>query len=121
MHWKDEFPDFFKKSLHIKLKRIKHADLAILNEKNDSNEEKSYREPVMRITRSKNSKNTMIDWVRITTGCYKGDIAKLVKMEKEMAFLEVVPRIDYSALTVTDNKTNKRRPLAKAFDPNEIR
>ncbi|KAF4530960.1 hypothetical protein B566_EDAN011341 [Ephemera danica] len=70
-------------------------------------------------------------WVRLKRGIYKDDIAQVdyVDLAQNLVLLKLLPRIDYTrlrgALRSTQDESNKRkkkrRPVAKAFDPEAIR
>lgn len=80
----------------------------------------------VRITRNSRKQNFIVDWVRISNGIYKGDIAKLESLNEcqSEARLKVFPRINYDSFVVDEVLTTqrtKRRPPLKAFDPSAIR
>lgn len=64
-------------------------------------------------------------WVRMRRGLYKGDLARVVALFDggEKAFVQVVPRLDYSAPATNDRKSQaaKIRPTQRLFDPEEAK
>lgn len=103
MDYKKEFPHIFEKRLCIKLNRIKLNDV----EQNKS----------ARITRSSKKTVKDISWVRIKSGTYKDDIARVSLFDEKngQVHVKLFPRIHYGP------KATKRRPPQKAFDPEAIR
>lgn len=71
-------------------------------------------------------KEISVDWARISIGIYKGDIAKVERLNINCneAHLKLFPRVNYDSLVLNGELKegpSKRRPLLKAFDPNAIR
>lgn len=111
--WRSEFPHIFQRTLHIKLDKIGYRS------NNKTKRQKSgaiYIETFVRCTRNKKTNIASIDWVRVSNGHYKGDIAKLEYFDEKnaCAYLKLFPRINYET-------SSKRRPLRKPFDPSAIR
>lgn len=122
-YWKSKFPQCFEKTLRIQLNRIEvksnKKESGVTNEKMNSKSSK-------RTTRNSRKQNFDVDWVRISNGIYKGDIAKLESLNEcqSEARLKVFPRINYDSFVVDEVLTTqrtKRRPPLKAFDPSAIR
>lgn len=113
-HWKKVFPTFFEKTVVIKLNRIEEIE-----NKSSKNDEKKLNNS-SRITRSCTSqKNHRIEWVRITKGIYKGDLAKVVHIDdkKNEAHLQLFPRILFDK----EVDESRRRPPTKLFDLDTIK
>ena len=54
-------------------------------------------------------------WVRITKGPYKDDLAKVVDLDesRNMATMQIVPRLDYAAMSQRINEGKKTAPFGK--------
>lgn len=121
--WEKEFPQVFEKTLCIKLTRI---DDEIKNQSESAhNSVKKRGSCISRITRSQKKIGAVdVEWVRVSNGFFKGDVAKLVSIDDEAneAHVKLLPRIDYDSITDdTAESRSKRRPAPKQFDPNAIR
>lgn len=126
-YWKFEYPRFFNKNLCVKLNRLEMCshenqsdDVKKPKRKLKSNDNSNF----ARVTRSKIKEIVNVDWARISNGNYRGDIAKveLLNERSNEAHLKLFPRINYDSFNgKLKEKTSKRRPLLKAFDPNVIR
>lgn len=114
MNFEKEFPEFFRKTVIIKLDRIK---LPSENEKEKRNERVFC--STSRVTRSQNSKEQTFEWVRVLKGEYKGDLGKVLALKNNTVDLKIFPRIDYCFITT--NILSKRRPTLKPFDANFMR
>lgn len=122
-YWKSKFPQCFEKTLRIQLNRI---EMKSNKKESDVTKEKMNLKSIdrvnsVRITRNSRKQNFIVDWVRISNGIYKGDIAKLESFNEcqSEARLKVFPRINYDSFVTTQR--TKRRPPLKAFDPSAIR
>lgn len=128
-HWKTKFPGIFEKIVCIKLNRLKLNSLEppeSVIEMKKRNFESIDKSDLVRVTRSRKKRNFSVDWVRISNGHFKGDIAKVEFLnEKENeVHLKLFPRIDYDSLALNrglEKLPSKRRPPLGAFDPNAIR
>lgn len=116
--YKSEYPQFFEKTLCIKLNRIDISPRK--NEKPNCKFDSS----ISRVTRSKKNESETVEWVRISKGDYNGDIATVEKIDyvNNEAHLKLFPRIDYDSIGVIKMQSKlKRRPSLKQFDPDAIR
>lgn len=121
-YWKSKYPRFFDKKCFVKLNRLKVSS----NEKPKRNLKTIRESTCVRVTRSRKKEEISIDWARISIGIYKGDIAKVERLNINCneAHLKLFPRVNYDSLVLNGElkeRPSKRRPLLKAFDPNAIR
>lgn len=93
MDFKTHFPHIFKRTVHIKLDRLKIP--SFVSEKSESSEKQNVAS--LRVTRSKKIEHEIVEWVRISIGCYKGDIAQVdvIDRKNNKADLIFFPRINY--------------------------
>lgn len=126
MNYQVEFPHFFEKKIFIKLDRIEISSNCVsVNEQKKKNKKakpniiQADDSSFSRVTRSKKNMATNMEWIRISDGVYKGDIAKVDYFDERNGFVHVklFPRINFSQ----GSSENKRRPMMQRFDPELVK
>lgn len=112
------FQHVFKRTVSIRLHRVK-IDYKEIDENIRASNIQSTN---FRITRSKKAAAN-VEWVRITNGIYKGDIAKVESIDnaKGEVNLRILSRINYDDVNQATKNIVKRRPPQMPLNVNLLR